>query len=128
MEKQFSLFKLVKFVDYMKVGIVTVAKKIKEGYGLEDIVEELKNRKIRHQLIHPQEIFWEDGDYKLFKQNKNDGYEVLSLREETKDVDIFYMASQFAQLFLYLILESCQISLTLLLCLELHGCKLLQRF
>ena len=76
----------------MRVGIVTVSKKLKEGYGLEDIIEELKNQKIKYQLIHPQEIFWEDGEYKLFRQKSNKP-EVLSLEKETEDVDIFYIRS-----------------------------------
>jgi glutathione synthase/RimK-type ligase-like ATP-grasp enzyme len=76
----------------MRVGIVTIEKKPREGSGLEDVIKELENRKMKYSLIHPQDIFWEDGEYCLFHQ-KRDGYEVSSLREETGNVDIFYIRS-----------------------------------
>jgi len=76
----------------MKVGIVTIEKRLREGSGLEDSIKELEKRKTKYELIHPQEIFWEDGEYHLFHQKRN-GYEVSSLKKETENIDIFYIRS-----------------------------------
>jgi len=77
----------------MKVGIVTVAKgEPKKGYGLEDTIKELEKQEKEYELIHPQDIFWQDGEYYLF-QTSEDGDEVLSLKEMIEDIDIFYIRS-----------------------------------
>jgi len=72
----------------MKVGIVSVQKKERKGSGFDDILKELKKRETEYKIFDPKELFWAEGEFYLFH-----GGNVLNLREETKDIDIFYLRS-----------------------------------